>query len=190
MTTFTDSQIDQMIALAKNGASFQDIADAMGEPRRVIYNTFGKHGLSLMALQWGDDGWRGKLLIQLHRQGLPIDAMATKLKASHRTVRAHLDARGLRGKQTYVRVTPPPSASKSKGKGRKQDRVAAAIYAPPDIVPPHAMGIERTPRPTGCAHVMNDPSNWQRVHYCNRKPRKGTMLCPAHSPFKRKEEAA
>lgn len=188
MTTFTDSQIDEMIALAKRGASFQDIADALGETRRVIYNTFGKHGLSINALQWGNDGWRGKLLIELHRQGKPINQMATELKCNHRVVRKQLEERGLRSKQTYVRVTPPPKGSKSKG--RKQDRVSAAIYAPPQIVPPHAMGVERTPWPTGCAHVISDASNWGQVHYCNRKPRKGTMLCPAHNPFKRKEEAA
>ena len=192
-TTFTENQINRMIALAKDGASFQDIADAFRLQRKVVYNAFAKRKLTVNGLQWADDGWRGKLLVQLHREGLPIDTMASKLKCNHRTVRAQMEARGLKSKQTYIRNPPPPTMGRSKGKGRKQERVAAAIYAPPQIVPEHAMGIERTPWPSGCCHVTNDVSDWQQAHYCNQevvKVGKLSMFCPAHNPLRPKEQTA
>ena len=182
-TTFTENQINRMIALAKDGASFQDIADAMSLQRQVVYNAFAKRKLTINGLQWADDGWRGKLLIELYKQCLPIDTMASKLRCNHRAVRAQMDARGLESKHKYALDAPKRGSKRGK-------RVAVAIYAPPQIVPPHAMGIERTPWPSGCCHVTNDAGDWAKVHYCNGEVHKGSMFCPAHNPLRVKEEAA
>lgn len=173
------------VEMGKQGKSIQEIADAIGHTYHSTKDFLVRNQIRLTDLPWEPDGVKGKKLAKLVADGVSKERMLRAIGCGINTLNARLRQRGFEVK-SQARTPAQKFGTWNGGKAARAARIAKAdrVIAQASILPPHAMAVERSGPPTGCAHVISDPSDWKRVEYCNAPLAPGGYgFCAAHFPL-------
>lgn len=189
---YTDEDRETALRMAKEGASMGDIAAALGRSYGATKEAMIRWKFKLKDLPWLSDGVKGRQLRTLHAKGKTVTQIARAIGCSDGTVKAQMKRLKLRP-NTWDRAAAAKASGFGLGKHARTARIAKAdrVAEHAAVVPAHAMNVKRRPSPTGCRHVMNDPSDWAAVEYCNAPLAEGQEhFCSEHNPLVRIEAAA